>query len=210
MLDTTFDEIWSSIVVPMSNNLYNRIQGSCNAEIFVRNLPQDKEIIRTMYMTTRDTLKQLYHYNNSDMVRTIDIHKVGACFASVIMEYKIFRYEINEQTSDEVFLSNAQLAYSVSLAIIKENLIYKYRDKKNEKILNFLTTNKLYMPKTTKGHDKFSLGRAKTLMLNSIFLEDFDILSYSDMLYWIELFNIMILEDNKAINYIEETEQDDD
>ena len=206
MLDITFNEIWENIIIPISKNLHNRIMNiDKDAQISVYNLPQDKENFKTMYESTRDTLKQLYHYNNSDKVRRIDIHKVAACFASVIMDYKIFKYKVDEETSDEVFLSNARLAYSVSLAIIKENLLYKYRD--NQEILNYINTHKLYMPRTTEGHDRFSLGRAKTLMLNNIFLEKFDLLSYADMLYWIELFNIMILEDNKAICYIEEQEQ---
>lgn len=205
MLDITFENIWGSIIVPLSNELYNNIISvEKDAKILICNLPQDKENIKTMYENTKNTLKRLYHYNNSDKVRKIDIHKVGACFVSVIMEYKIFRYELDEETSDEVFLANAQLAYSVSLAIIKESLMYKYRD--DSDILIHLKTHKLYMPKTTDGHDKFSLGRAKTLALNNIFLEKFDILSYSDMLFWIELFNIMVLEGKGAREYIEEQE----
>lgn len=205
MLDITFDEIWDNIIVPISSNLGNKIKDIDNrAQITICNLPQDKELFKSLYESTRDTLKQLYHFNNLDKVRKIDIHKVGACLASVIMEYKIFKFEVDESTSDEVFLSNARLAYSVSLAIIKENLLFKYRD--DEDIMNYVKTHKLYMPRTTEGHDRFSLGRAKTLMLNNVFLEKFDLLSYSDMLYWIELFNIMILEDKKVINYIEQQE----
>ena len=203
MLEITFDEIWDNIVVPMSNTLYEKITSiDNNVIISVRNLPQDKESVKTLYENTRDSLKQLYHFNNADKVRKIDIHKVAACFTSVLMEYGIFQYDINEETSDEVFLSNAQFAYSVSLAIIKENLLYKFKD--NNEVANFISTHKLYLPKTTVGHDRFSLGCAKTLTLNSIFLEKFDVLSYSDMLFWIELFNIMILEDKKAIDYVEE------
>lgn len=206
MLDITFDELWDGIVVPMSNDLHNRmIEVDKYTDVSVCNLPQDKVNFKKLYESTKDTLKQLYHYNNSEKIRKIDIHKVAACFASVLMEYKVFRYEINEHTSDEVFLSNARLAYNVSLAIIKENILYKYKDDKD--LLQFISTHKLYMPKTTEGHDRFSLGRTKTLMLNSIFLGKFDILSYSDMLYWIELFNIMILENKKASEYIEDSEE---
>lgn len=205
MLDISFDELWDGYIVPMSNELYNRmIELDKSTKVTVCNLPQDKVDFKEMYENTKDTLKQLYHYNNTDKVRKIDIHKVAACFASVIMEYKIYKFEVVEETSDEVFLSNARLAYNISLTIIKENILYRYRN--DEKTLEFVRTHKLYMPKTTDGHDKFSLGRTKTLMLNDIFLDGFDILSYSDMLYWIELFNVMILEDKKAIDYAEEQE----
>lgn len=211
MLDTTFDKIWDGIIIPMTNLLLERIKSADdNAQIDVCNLPQDKAAVKEIYENTKKELKQLYHYNSNDEEKKIDIHKVAACFASVLMEYKIFRYEINEGISDEVFLSNARLAFSVSLAIIKDNLLYKYRCDKDK--TSWLATHKLYMPQTTEGHDTFSLGRAKTLMLNSIFLNTFDILSYSDMLYWVELFNIMIIDDQKAIEYIakprEETADD--
>lgn len=201
MLDITFDKIWDNVIVPMTDLLLERIKSvGDNAPVNVCNLPQDKEAVREIYESTKKELKQLYHYNSNDEIQRIDIHKVAACFASVLMEYKIFRYEINEQINDEVFLSNAQLAFSVSLAIIKDNLLYKYRGDSDK--ANQIATHKLYMPQTTEGHDTFSLGRVKTLMLNSIFGGKFDILSYSDMLYWVELFNIMVLEDKKAIEYI--------
>lgn len=202
MLDQTFDYIWDNIVFPMSERLKKHIlEKDANANFSICNLPQDKDNVKKMYTETRDTLKQLYHYNNLDKVRKIDIHKVAACFACIIMQYKIYKFEIDEETSDDVFLSNARLAYNVSLAIIKDNLVHKYS--KNKEILNDLLCEDLRMPKTTDGHDRFSLGRAKTLALNDIFLDKFDILSYSDMLYWIELFNIMILENKAAIDCID-------
>lgn len=208
MLDTTFDKMWEAILFPMSQELYNYlIEINQATMVSIHNLPQDKDNLKSLYETTKNTLKQKYHFNNLDKVRKIDIHKVAACFASVIMEYKIFQYDVGADISDEVFLLNARLAYSVSLAIIKEHLIIKYQGDHDK--INYLKNNQLYMPKTTEGHDSFSLGRIKTLALNDIFLEDFDILSYSDMLYWIELFNIMILEDKKAIEYDENKEQDE-
>lgn len=198
----TFDDIWENIIIPMTEKIYNLIDDDEKEKVFIRNLPQDKENLRLLYDTTRDTLKQIYHYNNLDKVRKIDIHKVAACFASIIMEYKIFQFKVEEGISDNVFLSNARLAYNISLAIIKDNLLYRYKD--DEEKLNYIKSHQLYMPKTTEGHDDFNLGRIKTLMLNDIFLEKFDVLAYSDMLFWIELFNIMILEDNKTIEYVEQ------
>lgn len=207
MLNTTFDQIWGSILVPMSQELNKYlISIEEDTKVSIRNLPQDKNNLKCLYETTKNNLKQKYHYNNLDTARKIDIHKVAACFASVIMEYKIFQYDVGTDISDEVFLLNARLAYSVSLAIIKEHLILKYKDDYDK--ISYLKNNQLYVPKTTDGHDSFSLGRIKTLALNDIFLEGFDILSYSDMLYWVELFNIMILENKMAIEYIEDKEQE--
>lgn len=204
MEDITFDEIWNNIIVPMSKKLYQEAkEGNKDVEFSVHNTSADVSEFKSLYESTRDSLKQRFHYNHhGEDDRRIDIHKVAACFAAAIMEYEIFRFEVAEGLSDEIFLLNARLAYNVSLAIIRENIFYKYRD--NTETLSFVRTHKLYMPQTTEGHDRFSLGRVKTLMLNSIFLEDFDILAYSDMMYWIEMFNVMIIEDKKAIEYVEQ------
>lgn len=204
MLNITFDYIWDNIVIPMSNRIYDKVlETDKDANLSVHNLPQDKEAVHELYEEVRGALKQKYHYHEpEDKERRIDIHKVSACFANVLMRYKIYDFEVNEQTSDAVFLSNAQLAYNVSLAIIKDNLVHKYES--NDEILDKLQQQDLVMPRTTEGHDRFNLGRIKTLVLNDIFLEDFDILSYSDMLYWVELFNIMLLEGKPASNYVED------
>ncbi|NBK00646.1 hypothetical protein D5282_26325 [bacterium 1xD8-48] len=207
MLDITFDYIWDNIVIPMSNRIYDKVlETDKDANISVHNLPQDKDAVYELYEEVRGALKQKYHYHEpGDKERRIDIHKVSACFANVIMEYKIYRFEVDEQTSDELFLSNAKLAYNVSLAIIKDNLVHKYEG--NDDILDKLQRQDLMMPRTTDGHDRFNLGRIKTLVLNDIFLNDFDILSYSDMLYWVELFNIMLLEGKSASNYVEDDKE---
>lgn len=207
MLDITFDYIWDNIVIPMSNRIYDKVlETDKDANISVHNLPQDKAAVYELYKEVKNTLKQKYHYHELEgQERRIDIHKVSACFANVLMKYKIYDFEINEQTSDEVFLSNARLAYNVSLAIIKDNLVHKYES--NDEILDKLQRQDLMMPRTTNGHDRFNLGRIKTLVLNDIFLKDFDILSYSDMLYWVELFNIMLLEGKPTSNYVEDDKE---
>lgn len=54
----------------------------------------------------------------------------------------------------------------------------------------------LRTPKTNEGHDEYNAGRQKTLMLNEVFENEFDILTYSDMLFWIEYYNGQLLENN--------------
>jgi hypothetical protein len=200
MYDCSFDYIWDNIVVPLTQELseYIKKKDAC-ANIRANVSTQDKEALKNLYNQARDELKLLYHYNTGEDCK-IDIHKVAACFASVIMQYQIIEFEIDENTTDDMYLSNARLAYSVSLAIIKDHLIYKYQD--HPDILTELLEKNLRMPETSDGHDEFSLGRIKTLMLNDIFLGKFDVLSYSDMLFWVELFNIMILENKCVVDYV--------
>ena len=49
-------------------------------------------------------------------------------------------------------------------------------------------------PETNPGHDSYVLGRIKTLALNDIYGNDFDVLTYADMLFWIEKYNRKLLE----------------
>lgn len=50
-------------------------------------------------------------------------------------------------------------------------------------------SNTFIFPETNKGHDEYLHGRVKTLALNDMYAIDFDILTYADMLYWIEKYN---------------------
>ncbi len=47
---------------------------------------------------------------------------------------------------------------------------------------------------TTIGHDTYKIGRIKAMALNDINNIPFDLLGYSDMLFWIEHFNRQIIE----------------
>lgn len=203
MLDATFDYIWDNIIVVSAKAIFRSIdENDRNKSNFVLHCSQlDHDNVFEIYIDVRNRLKQFYHYGNNNMERKIDIHKVAACFASVLMSYKLFSFEMNSDTVDAIFLSNANLAYSVSLGIVKMDLLYKYQS--DASIFNSLIENDLFIPKTTIGHDHYHEGRIKTIALNDVFENDFDILTYSDMLYWIELYNIMILENRNAKEYVE-------
>lgn len=90
---------------------------------------------------------------------------------------------------------NAKLVYDVSISFIYLNLVYTYLKKDNIKIVQkLLSIRKLEFPATTQGHDEYNVGRYKTIALNDVFGNEFDILIYSDMMYCIEFYNRQILE----------------
>lgn len=203
MFESTFDYIWNNIIVVTARGIFCSIDeiDRKKSKFELRCSQLDHDNVFLLYNEVKNRLKQFYHYGNNNMEKKIDIHKVAACFASVLMSYKLFSYELNADTTNQIYLSNANLAYSVSIGIIKMNLIYKYRS--DEQILASIIENDLCVPKTTMGHDRYHEGRIKTIALNDVFENDFDILTYSDMLYWIELYNIMILENKNAKEYID-------
>ena len=155
-----------------------------------------KETIYSCYYQKKERLKQLYHFDGDSDECLIDVHKIAACFAAVLTEYKVFTYSIEEGLPDNILLLNARLAYDVSLDIITMNLLYYYITKGQKDNVDKLLQNGLCVPMTTKGHDEYNLGRIKTILLNDIFGNEFDVLTYSDMMFWIEYYNRQILENS--------------
>ncbi len=100
-----------------------------------------------------------------------------------------------KKVSDNVFLFNARLAYNIGLGMIRMNLIVSYLNLNKQDIVDqLLATKQLRVQLTNEGHDEYNAGRQKTLMLNDVFENEFDILICSDMLFWIELYNRQLLE----------------
>lgn len=64
------------------------------------------------------------------------------------------------------------------------------RDGKDELYSKLEEQGTFLFPETNKGHDSYVQGRIKVLALNDAYKNDFDILTYADMLFWIEQYNI--------------------
>lgn len=197
--ETTYEFIWTEVIEPTIKRIHASIHDDlCIKYKFChRDLVFVKHEIFDLYEKKRDRLKTLYHFDDGTEKRLIDIHKIAACFAAVLIENPVFEYsmDVDSDLPDNMFCANAELAYSVSLGIIYIQLIGDYTRLKQEQFVKkLIETGKLVVPKTTKGHDEYHLGRVKTLVLNQVFQNDFDILTYSDMMFWIELYNRQILE----------------
>ena len=193
----TYDYIWTNVIEPNIAELFKMVQQKTNDSSFKqKNIEEVKSEIINRYEVKRDRLKELYHYdNNIQEDKLIDCHKIAACFASVLFDYKVFSYEINPGLTDDVFLANARLAYRVSLGIIYLSLLYHYKKSGNEPIVGQLQSMpQLEVPPTSHGHDEYNLGREKTIVLNDVFNNEFDVLTYSDMMFWIEYYNRQLLE----------------
>lgn len=192
MMEITYEYIWREIVYPNISKLLKEISAGDieKFEITVLNEEILKKNVFSNYDKKKKRLKEIYHFDNGENDRRIDIHKIGACFASVLIEDKVFKFSIKEGLTDDIFLINAKLAYNVSLDIILMALVAHYIECGNEDIASrILEKGCLYVPSTSNGHDEYNIGRQKTIALNDVFENEFDILTYSDMLFWIEHYN---------------------
>lgn len=195
----TYDYIWTNVIKPNIMYLFETTKG--NPPSFEKkDLEKVKGEILSRYERKRDRLKELYHYDEGvGDDRRIDCHKIAACFANVLFEYKVFSYKIEHGLTDDVFLANARLAYRVSLGIIYISLLYNYKLRGDEEIVrNLQNSPQLKVPTTSTGHDEYNLGREKTIVLNDLFDNEFDVLTYSDMMFWIEHYNRQVLENQIA------------
>lgn len=204
MLDITYDYVWKEVIYPNIKMLLNEIPEN-DIEAFEITVSDEKILKRLIFLNyekKKNRLKEIYHFDNGEDDRRIDVHKVAACFAAVLMEDKVFNFSIKDGLTDEIFLLNAKLAYNVSIDIILMALVYYYIKRGNEDIANtILEKGYLYVPPTSNGHDEYNIGRIKTIALNDVFENEFDILTYSDMMFWIEHYNRQIYENKIEVYF---------
>lgn len=155
------------------------------------------------YNTIRNDLKSNYYNNNIDNSNIkkgkIDNHKIAACICYSLIKNKVFSFEVYDNMPEDMYLINYNVAYTSSLNFMYYSLISQYILKGQKDIAHKLLSNgSLYVPKTSEGHDEYNKGRIKTLALNDLYGNDFDILTYSDMVFWIEYYNRQLIE--KSLN----------
>ena len=204
MMDITYDYVWNEIIQPDIEILLDEINKD-DIDMFQVSIQNEKILKKKIYSNyekKKDRLKELYHFDNGDVDRRIDIHKIAACFAAVLIEDRVFSFIIKEGLTDDIFLLNAKLAYNVSTDIIFMSLVYHYIKNGEKDIVNKILKNgKLYVPITSNGHDEYNIGRQKTIALNDIYGNEFDILTYSDMMFWLEHYNRQILEHKIELSF---------
>lgn len=154
-----------------------------------------RNVIFSEYELIRNELKQKIYSDAERPKAKIDQHKIAACFCKALIQKKVFSFDIDDSITPRMLLSNYELAYTVSLRIIYIYLLDYYSGTGNYEIFQKLMEQKtLAVPDTTVTHDKYHEGRKKTLALNDYYGISFDLLTYSDMMYWIEHYNRQILE----------------
>lgn len=194
MNEVTYEYIWDEIINSKIKQLYDAFSCCVDTKYHPQNHRELKWEIYDKYFMEKERLKELY-YCGTDQESLIDIHKIAACFTKVLLEENIFHISLKQDIRDEIFLINSELAYSVGIGLIKMNLIFFYMELGKLEIVDRLQSSKdLQVPPTNPGHDEYNLGRKKTLALNSVYENEFDILTYSDMLFWIEYYNRQMLE----------------
>ena len=153
-------------------------------------LDKKKQKILEEYEIQRRSIRERFFDVGENGEKLIDIHKVSACFTSAVLKVRVFDYNETEPMDMSVFYSNYTLAFLTGIHIIYLCMLSDYEKNGEDKLAALLKKRAtLVFPETNKGHDEYLQGRVKTLALNDIYAIDFDVLTYADMLYWIEKYN---------------------
>ena len=212
MQTETFDWLWQQMktdIEAIENEMltYNTTDTTANPFSFKLTYGSStKQTIYEAYLKIKTDLKKRCYaseINEEKEFNLVDQHKIAACFCKAFIDKKVFTFELKENTPPDMILSNYTLAYTISLRLIFLYLMDYYSDYQTNldlqlktKCLNKLQKNQtLLVPETTPSHDKYHLGRIKTLALNDYYGIPLDLLTYADMMFWIEHFNKLILEE---------------
>lgn len=190
--------------------LLDKNNSNFNNEVF--------EKLHKKYEEYKDYMKEVFFDVGVDNENRIDIHKIGACLTAALIDVRVFKYSIKEELNQDIFLSNYMVAFLTGIHLIYLNMVDEFKEliKNNQYVTDEFDTNITYspkkllelleeqhtirFPKTNSGHDPYDLGRIKALALNDIAKNDFNLLTYADMLFWIEKYNKYYL-----INQIKKT-----
>ena len=198
MKDKTFRYIWKELVLntiesykfDFDDEEKKKYKFEC------RNLKDVKRRIHADYNSIkRDLKKNYYNASKNNVENRIDNHKIAACICYSLIRNKLFSFEVRDNMPKRMFMINYELAYTVSLAFIYATLVAQYKNiGRNDLADKLLEQKRLFVPETSFGHDEYHAGRIQTLALNDIYGNSFDILTYSDMMFWIEYYNRQLIE----------------
>ncbi len=203
MKDETFSWLWKEIDAS-TQSIMNRLnQNSQVVKLTYGSMGE--RVIRKRYDQIRDELKSRCY---SELVcggsddNLIDHHKIAACFCKALIDKKLLKFKMDARSTGELLRSNYELAYTVSLRIVHLYMIYHYQVDGRMDLAEKLKKNGcLYSPETTPSHDSYDLGRIKTLALNDHYGIEFDLLTYADMMFWLEYYNRQLLESQIDVRF---------
>ena len=175
----TFEYLWEQGIVPAVKNVIDEIpekeRNGCGVKSDV----------------SRKSLERLYNEYEFLRKQVKEKYFNEACITGALLKIKLIDFEMNDKVPVSVAMSNYAVAFLASNYILYLFLLSDLeRDGKDELYSKLEEQGTFLFPETNKGHDSYVQGRIKALALNDAYKNDFDILAYADMLFWIEQYNI--------------------
>lgn len=193
MTEDTFLYLWEQGIVKAANDVVTDISHEMvkkyNVKLNISDLIRDK--LYKEYHKFRKKIRQQYFDVGQNDENLIDGHKICSCITGSLMNVHLVSFDKNiKEIPINIVYSNYAIAFLSGVYIQYLFLLSDYlRDNDLESFNELKEQATFYFPETNPGHDSYVCGRIKTLALNDTYGNDFDVLTYADMLFWIEKYN---------------------
>lgn len=191
MQTKTFDVFWYKAILPYCQTFFAEIPDEIKQKYRVELNTSDslKIKLRNTYDWYRELLHQNYFKSRPNAL--IDRHKISSCIIAAITKCRPISFLMYETPPVSLILSNYKIAFFSGVKSLYLLRIAQWiNDDNMTDLISALYEQKMFkFPKTQEGHDEYSLGCVKSIALTDLRGYPFDILAYSNILYWIERFN---------------------
>lgn len=188
-----FDYLWENAVLNALHNVWEEQEFDAYKDaynIIPRDSKGDMERVRALYETYRDFTKNRFFDMGEDGNNLMDVHKVASCLTGALVKFKMLQYDVKEGLPIELMLSNYAIAFIAGINVVYLADLADTCETDNGLYEKLLGMKSFVFPSTNPGHDPYVEGRVKTLAINDLNGIDFDVLTYADMLFWIEKYNL--------------------
>lgn len=163
-----------------------------------------KTIVIAEYDKIKKKLKKDYYYKGESIDNRICHHKVASCFCNALIRKKIIHYDVSNMRSihfssnddKKILFINYKLAFFSGVDIV-HNFLQDYYlttdelsdDEKNFSLSFLNKMGVLEYPPVNTSHDSFIDGVIKMIGLQDTNGDEFDVLGFSYIYYFIEYYN---------------------
>lgn len=189
----TFQYIWKQGIAKAAEDVFEEIPSALREKYSVRmDLSDDmRKKAYEEYEKVRRIVRKRYFDTGKDEENKIDGHKICACITGALLDVRILNFEIlEEEMPIKIVYANYEVAFLAAIYVLYLFLLSDFeRDGRMDCYEELKRQSTFVFPKTNPGHDSYVQGRIKTLALNDLCGNEFDILNFADMLFWIERYN---------------------
>lgn len=201
----TFKYIWEQGIAKSAKDVYNEIDPILRDKYSV-NMDISEAMCGRLYEeydAIRQQVREKYFDTGENDENKIDGHKICACITGALLNVRIISYKIlDEEMPVKLVFANYAVAFLASIYVMYLFLLSDFENDGEIKCHDKLKDKSTFVfPTTNPGHDSYVQGRIKTLALNDIYGNDFDILTYADMLFWIERYNKELIYNELQLAY---------
>lgn len=212
IMSSDFDFIWDEWLVPLINKLPTQMDDNFKqyTGFEIRDLEPIKHNAKQYYLAKREAIKKEYY--GDDKKHLMDFHKLSAILCRTLIEYKVYNfdtnlcskyikeYQIDSKDTDWLVhnaLINFRLAFYSSVILLYQSMLFNLK-KESEELYTVLRNQKklrLYAKENAGNvHESFENSLVLDLAKRDINNRSFDCFLYSTIMYQLEEYNKLLLQ----------------